>query len=67
MSTSISGAGADTSRNQLRSGLIESLNCLYQQKGEQTMKVKTNVKAGGGLLDLDVDVDIDLGCGCRHK
>ena len=24
------------------------------------MKVKTDVKAGGGLLDLDIDVDVDI-------
>jgi hypothetical protein len=36
--------------------------------GEILMKVQTDVKAGGGLLDLDVDIDIDVdlclfGCG----
>jgi hypothetical protein len=38
------------------------------QKGEQIMKVKTNVKAGSGSfidVDVDADVDINLGCGCR--
>jgi hypothetical protein len=35
--------------------------------GGETMKVKTNVKAGGGdsLIEIDVDVDVDIGGG--HK
>jgi hypothetical protein len=32
------------------------------------MKVKTNVKAGGGsLIDVDVDVDVDLNLGGRKR
>jgi hypothetical protein len=39
---------------------------------EHNMKIQTDVKAGGGLLDLDLDLDIDLdinlfGCGCRKR
>jgi hypothetical protein len=36
------------------------------------MKIQTDVKAGGGLLDLDLDLDIDLdislfGCGGKKR
>ena len=27
---------------------------------DSKMKIQTDVKAGGGLLDLDVDIDLDL-------
>jgi hypothetical protein len=27
---------------------------------ESKMKIKTDVKAGSGLLDIDVDIDLDL-------
>ena len=37
---------------------------------ESPMKIQTDVKAGGGLLDLNLDLDIDLditlfGCGTK--
>jgi hypothetical protein len=39
---------------------------------ESRMKIQTDVKAGGGLLDLDLDLDIDLditlfGCGGKKR
>lgn len=39
---------------------------------ESPMKIQTDVKAGGGLLDLNLDLDIDLditlfGCGGQKK
>jgi hypothetical protein len=37
----------------------------HSAQGELIMKVKTNVKAGGGLcIDIDVDLSIQLGGKC---
>jgi hypothetical protein len=37
-------------------------------QGAQTMKVKTNVKAGGGgLLDVDIDIDVDVNLGGKKR
>lgn len=63
----------NASQRQLdqRAGAREDGGAVIDLHSERMMKIQTDLKAGGGLLDLDVcldiDIDVSLFGGCKKK
>jgi hypothetical protein len=43
-----------------RRAAVDGRELIADLFAESQMKIQTNVKAGGGLLDIDVDINVDL-------